>query len=239
MSEAAVAKWDQSEFDATLQLYLRETSRTLRDAVNTKGFYVARGAVRNTLKASRSRIQAELGKNVSTVHSISGGKIYYKRTTELTSSSQHDAPLAALIINKRLGRSHKSGLYGRDMSRAIRQLLGARQRSVAFIASGWIPAIKKLAPAVPSRDRSGAPAMDGTPYTGTTTKGDATLAADSNLMVVTIENRVTSKHDPKHAIERIGSAGLQVAFDHEAASMQEYIARKLEEPTARFNAKNK
>ncbi len=143
----ARSTWNQTAFDNVLKEYMRNTSRDTVTAINTKGFYIARAATRLTMKAGKDKITAALDKVTSVQKVNRSGKTYTSRKRELVMGTEHtEAPLAALLINARLGRSNKTGLYGRAMRTAIRVLVNARRRSNAFLASGWLDAIKTLAP---------------------------------------------------------------------------------------------
>lgn len=219
--------WDDARFKRILTEYLKVTSRDTVVAVNTKGFYIARAATRETLKAGKEKIQNELGRIISIQKTSKKGTKYYRKGLVLTHGAEHpDAPLAALILNKRKGRHQEPGLYGRDMKWAIRHLIGARRRSNAFIASGWIDAIKALEPLA---DRGKRPEMAsatemkryGVP------KGEAIPAIVGSNIVCQIINNAIAKRDKKDAIGKYGGDGLRAAFEHEAASMIQYLEQKL------------
>lgn len=57
-------------------------------------------------------------------------------------------PLLALIINKRRGAKGEHGLYGERMQKAVESLWKARVSSIAFLRSGWLPAVGAFARAI-------------------------------------------------------------------------------------------
>src|SRR3990167_6345896 len=143
-----MSNWDQSQFDAALKAHLANTSRTIERVINGRAYFVALAAIRLTVKVSAAKIEAELGRIVRVEKISKKGRKYNRKQLQLTPGRDGRAPLAALIINKRLGRGETfhglsgRGAYGREMRDAIKYLIGVRKRSVAFIASGWIPALR-------------------------------------------------------------------------------------------------
>src|SRR5436853_2213008 len=113
--------------------------------VNTKAYYISRKASWFTAKTSRAAIADSLGSRAG------GGRLKLRPGTDT------DAPLAALIVQSRRAAKGQKGLYGIEMATAINQLISSRLKSIAFLRSGWLPAIRLLAPLA---DRGGAPPMD-------------------------------------------------------------------------------
>lgn len=242
MADTVKIRWDQSRFDRTFARYMEHTSRDLVTAINTKSYFIARKATWFTHKADRGKIESSLGRRITTMKTvIKGGKarLVSRRGLELTRAKQYNAPLAGLIINKRRGKKAsggKGGLTGRDMARAIRDLLAARLRSVAYFRSGWLAAIKRLAPLA---DKAGAPPMDTSARTyGGVAKGSVYPAVNlSTKSASTIINEAWSRHDQSNAaFYKHASRGLQRAFDDETKSMARYIKDKMLAAENQFNA---
>lgn len=231
------ARWDQSKFDRTFEKYMEHASRDLVTAINTKAWYIARKATWFTHKADAGKIQSQLGRRVTVSHSVikNGAARMVKRShMELTQARDHDAPLAALIVNKRRGRKGEKGLQGREMVQAIRDMLAFRMSSIAYTKSGWLPAIRALASLA---DRTNPPPMDTTAKARGRVKGEAVPAlALHSKSAATILNEAWAKHDSTNAFYRYGASGLQRAFNDEAASMSQYIRRKMLEAESEFNA---
>ena len=116
----ATWKVDHREFDRTLREYRRISKRTPDVIVNTKGFYIARGAVRHSVRASTAAIRAFI--------------------------RQDSGRIAGMIINKARGKRGQKGLYGDRMTEAIALMLAARLKGRGFLGSGWLPAVKALQP---------------------------------------------------------------------------------------------
>lgn len=228
--------WDQSVFDKTLKQYLQlNTSRTFPEILNSKAYFIARASTWFTAKADKLRIQTGLGQIVTVNRLNKKGKTVRKRELILV-KAENNAPLAALIINARRRAAGQPGLKGGEMERAIRKLIGARTRSVAFLKSGWLPAIRTLAPLA---DRRGAPAQDpaariiGQPK-GTAIPARGGLQIKSTIVNLAFGNRADS--ESKARAMRVAERGLQRAFDNEVASMNQYFERKMKPDADKFNA---
>lgn len=232
--------WDQSVFDSTLKDYSQVSKRTHQVIVNTKAFYVARKAVWFTHKADIQRVKNALGQIISVNRITKAGKIA-KRKTVILKQGRGAAPLAALMISKRLASAGKrSPFYGRSrsagaaaMTRMVMKLMRARARSVAFLKSGWLPAIKKLAPYA---DKGSKPPIDNAAKIIGRDKGTAKPALATTNPVAEIINLATTRRDRKGALVKYGAPGLQRAFDDEAKSMVSYIEAKMAKDAARWNA---
>jgi hypothetical protein len=234
--------WDQSKFDDALLDYMKVTDKTLTEVLNTKAYYIARKALWFTKKADSGDIDKQLGHLVSVTHSV-GARMTSKKGLSLVSRTRsrngkdYEAPYAALIINKRRGRKGQKGLYGAEMEQAIRDMLASRRRSIAFLKSGWIPAIRILESFAKDKSKAGVPPGND----GAVSRRDHGIAyvAQENAAdkVVTIINAAHAQNDKKDALTLYGSRALQVAFDDEAASMEAHIAQKMSDPTDAANKK--
>jgi hypothetical protein len=221
----AHSTWDQAKFDTILKRYLEVTSRDVVTAINTKAYFIARKAVWFTAKADPGKIKSDLGELVRVQRLTKRGNFVWRRELRLTEADEKEAPLAALIINKRRGKHKQSGLYGKEMARAIRDMLAARMRSVAFIKSCWLPAIRTLAPLA---DKRGVPPIDPTAKEIGVPKGSAEPARPTaGIIMATIINAAETKRDTKNAIGKYGMRGLAMAFEDEANSMLDYIMTHL------------
>jgi len=197
MSSPVSIRINTREFDRVLRQYLAVTKRDLPDVVNAKAFFIARRAVVETPKAKLGRMSRATG------------------------------AILGRIVNKRRGKDGLKGLYGKEMSKVVEIIYAARRRSVAFLKSGWLPAIRKLELAVPSKYRRGAARNDRSAKQVGKPKGSATVAREGWRVVAKIENAALAKHDKKEALSLFGGPALQRAFDYETQSMKEYIAKKL------------
>lgn len=216
--------FEQTQFNNVLKQYLQWTKRTLSEVLNSKAYFVARKALWHTHKADPAVIRDSLNQFVST-----------SRTTKSGRDVRSDAPRAALIINARRGARGEPGLYGSEMARGVRQLIATRVKSVAFIKSGWIPAIRILGTF--ARDKGGAAPVDRSAKVYGAEKGAAYPAVEGEQMTSRIVNSATGRSGSGYkALDKYGGAGLELAFYDEAGSMQDYIERKMAEDAARANA---
>ena len=213
--------WDQTKFDQALDLYLTVCSRERTDAINSKAFFIARKSLWFTTKTSEDRIITELMELV-TVTSQQGN---VSRTAQV--------PLSVAIVQSRRGKRNEPGLYSSELVKAVGALFRLRLRSRAFLASGWLPAIKTLSPVAKDKSKT-FPTDNSVKRIGAAT-GSATIANDASLAVATIINSATAKHDKKDALTRYGGPALNEAFADETADIYEYIDRKLAPATAQAN----
>ena len=223
MAKAVSFRVNLTEFDSTLRRYREISKRDPKKICDTKGFFIARRAVIETQKADGAKIKGELGRGIVKKHQQVGMSL---RTVKRFSrfGLQVDVPLAALIINKRRGKGR--GLYGAEMTEAIRSMLAARMRSIAFLKSGWLPAIRAL---VGLADTRGAPRQESGPAQVGKAKGYAVPASEGWKARTTIVNMADAKHSNQQALIKYGEPALQRAFDSETKSMLDYMERKLRE----------
>lgn len=221
----ATLKINTRDFRATLTEYRKVSRRDLATILNTKAFYIARGAVRNTVKADRNKIRADLN-----------SPAYQVDLKGKNPTATDFPPLAAAIINSRRGKAGLKGLYGADMRAAIRSLINARQRSRAFVASGFIAAIKKFFPL--AERKSQAPRNDSTVKQYGQAKGSAVVATDASWkMLASITNTASGPRETRDALERYGGPALQQAVNDEVRSMKQYMLDKFSATAKKFSAK--
>lgn len=202
------------------------TSRALPDVLNKKGFFIARRAVIETPKASAANIKAELGR----VTKHRGGT----RTMKLTAStSRPTMSLAEAILRARIYLKGGTQPTKQEMQGELLKFLSARMRSIAFLKSGWLPAIRKLESAI--REKSGLERMG---YRDArqvgAAKGDAIPARPGFRVRVIITNSASARRDARGALLKYGGPALQRAVDYEAKSMLEEIARREAEEAKRL-----
>lgn len=190
---------DSREFDRTLRRYVEFSKRDFPTICNTKAFFIARRAVIETPKAQKSDINRLI--------------------------SRTGAVILGKIINKRRGEKGLRGLTGEAMRQAQLVVIAARKRSVAFLKSGWLPAIRILEPLSEKRGAPRRPGRDVVEYGKK--KGSATPARPGFKIYSQIVNAADAKHDKKGALLTYGLPALQKAFNFETLSMKEYIERKM------------
>jgi hypothetical protein len=190
-------KWNEAEFNATLRKYALVSKRALPDICNKKALFIARGAIRETPAVSADEIKAFINSD--------GGATIGK------------------IINARRAAKGEKGLQGKDMAAAVKLIQSARLRSRSFLKSGWIWAIRQLAPLVGASSNSGA---RGAKAIGKA-KGRAEPARPGWRVVSKIINTVTAAWDKREGADKIATPALQRAFDKERLSMEAEIERRL------------
>lgn len=229
------------EFRATMREYREVSKRDDASILNTKGLYIALGALGITHRADPNLIQIELEALTQTRSTNKNGGLGRKQNINVkrynARGQQYDVPLVALLINSQRAKKGQKGLYGDDMKSAVKGFIGSRKRSAAFIASGWLPAVKVFAPLA---ERIGSkPRQDYTPRQYGQAKGSGTAAQTSDYVPTAILSNFANAKGPtgSKALEKYATAALQTAFNDEMRSMKEYIERKKQETANRFNAR--
>jgi len=220
-------------FNDALKEYMKVTRRSLQEVLNNKAYFIAVNALNTTYKADKGKITAALGKPVTISYASKKGKARSKKTVAYGSSAKTSsgAPLAALIINARKGRGGKPGLYGAKMTQAIRKMINARLRAVNFVRSSWIPAIRQLSTLV---KKGGGPRPDTSVKQLGKPKGGASPAVvNGNMVKASIWSAIEKKAP---FIRQVLEHGISKALRQEAASMREYVAKKLSEDTRKFHS---
>lgn len=229
-------KINTAAFRNTLNEYKNYTKRDLATILNTKAFFIARGAARNTHRANAGKIATEFGKAFK-LNTLKSGKFSRNKRGKFVFGAMGrdiEAPLLALIINKQRGRSGKKGLQGAEMEDMMRRVFRARMASIAFLASGFIPSIKGFRPYADYVSK--APPMDKQSKQIGQAKGGFVIAQPGWTPRAVIWNSASAKRDHRAALEKHGGAGLQQATDEEVASMRQYIEQKLQQTANKFNA---
>jgi len=219
--------WDQSEFDRALLSYLRVTRHTLPEVLNKKALYLARGALQFTPRASRAAIEA-LGIVAYRIASKTGRRLKKaKAIYNVTDSRARHILLAAWRK-----RGELSGKSEADIQAGVKKLIAARLRSIAFLASGWIPAIRAMA----RKTGEAATTLDARQFGRP--KGRGVPASDGWDPVAVIENNVTPT-DEHGAVKEVPAmrAALEQAFAKELASMQQFVIDRMQQDANKVNAK--
>ena len=225
---------DMREWNATLPRYLAVSTNTLADIVNTKGFYIARGATRETYRANSDKFEAELGVTGYNVKQVTRGKNkgkFRKGVKIIAKYSLAEGILRSRDYDKGRKQMTKVEMLGRP-----HRLINARKRATGFIAAGWIPAIKALQPY--QKGGGGQKQDSSVKKWGPTDIGGGMPARPGWSPIVEIWNAAIP---PKHPTSRSGlsllihaTEGLQVALNNEVASMKAYIERKMQQDVDRF-----
>jgi len=127
---------DMTSFKKTMNAYLASTSKSMVRALNSKAYEIAWQAEKLTKRASRAAIE-ELGVIATQVFKKNGDRL--RRTRSIYAKSSRARAIVA-------ARKRKTGeeIITRDLEKEAAKLIGARLKAVGYLASGWIPAIRRL-----------------------------------------------------------------------------------------------
>ena len=219
---------DTAEFNASLARYVHVAKKDMATILNTKAFYVARKACWWTQRADKAKVKAYtdgmVQVNKAKIRNDITGRMAARKSRTYTRTGAN-VPQIALVINKRKGIVGDKGLRGDDMTDAMAREAGRRQRSVGFVAAGWIEAIRILDPK--AEEKAAAAAIRGVKIYGVP-KGGATFATPDKLSL-SIFNTAKARSDKSgDGWMRVASEGLQVAIRDETASMDAYMAKKMQ-----------
>lgn len=225
---------DMREFKAALRDYMRVTSKDVATVLNTKALFIARAATVTTKKADKGQIQTELQSGA--VQRVKINKTG-KRKGQYGKRGRVFGTLAERILWKRAHQKGELPTY-REMGVKVRRFINARKRSIAYIAAGWIPAIRILSAA--GVDRGGPRQDRSVKRRGSRMIGDATPARPTKRLNSYSEIRNSAVplkgSTGESALDKHGVAGLQKAVNREVASMRSYITKKLARTAKRFSA---
>lgn len=199
---------DTSNFDKALKEYIRNSKKDCQDIVNQKAYWIAIRAIKETYKADKDQIRT---------------------TLEGPSDTFPNLTLAEAIVLTRNRQSVKKKMTRAELKREGKKLINQRIRAIGFLKSGWLPAVRILAPKVNKRytvgltrlgkgkDKGGAE-----PARQSTTSCKATIWSD-----IIADNNTKAQNYRK--------IGLQRALNAEAASMNAYVESKLRKRAEQFN----
>jgi hypothetical protein len=222
MPDGVSFKIDDREFQRTLRKYVLVSSRTIPDIVNTKAFFIARRAVIETPKVGSQIIREQLKETVIATRHVGP-----------QAGTSDEIPRIIALVQRRgaylrgISGKMSRAYYLKLLSNAIKEKVGARAKSSAFLKSGWLPAIKILASLVKST--RGAARSDSSVKQVGRSKGTATPARAGFRVRAIIENAANATRDKKDALIKYGGPALQKAFDFERQSMLDYMQKKLSE----------
>lgn len=216
------------EFDRTLKQYMELSKRDWAQVFNTKGFFIARRATVETKKASAAEIRKLRERAVVGTGTKNGRQIKVRDPLATTR--------AARILQAQRRKDGRPAIKARDLPAAVRKFIARRMSSIAYLRSGWIPAIKLLEPLADFRGR---PRADNSAKQFGRPKGGAKPARNFWRTVCQIFNSAVTRKQGDEGLRKFGQAGLQRAFDHELRSMRDYIERKLQDRARRLGIRTR
>lgn len=219
------------EFNKILQACADASSRTFPQFINGQGLRMASFAVQETQRADASAIAAKLGQTSTRIRSLRNGAMLKHPRRVFSSRASLDL---YRIINWRRERTGRKPLGGKAMSVPARKMRAAALRSTAFIAAGWIYAVRGLARAVGYAESKPTGPKLGTKISGKE-KGwvnpakfalNAQVACEigNTSLIAMSEARTGSR--PGNPLP-IAWRGLVRARDLTARDMLEHLAQKL------------
>jgi len=223
----SISKASQRDFDRTLKSYLAVNQRTLPEALNEKGYFIAGGAIRHTHKADADKIRSELGAAMTSVIGKRGKALKRKKLSFVGSYSM---TLAVAVVVAKLRKAGKVIPKASELAEMGLNLIRTRLRSVAFIRSGWLPALRRLA----RFSKYGKLKFEMPRQYGKAKGGvSPATASQGDFAKCVIWNSAGGESKHREAILKYGAPGLEAAVMEETASMKEYLQGKL-----RNNAKS-
>lgn len=202
---------DTREFNAALQLYMRHSKRDLAFVVNKRAINVSFIAMRKTPAATAGKINRQLRKRIA----VDGRK------------GKKKPPLVALMINKGSnkigGEKPAKGLYGAAMAEEIREVIGKRQRTRAYIKSGFIKTIRDLE----KRDRGRQKRQPRNVQTFSRQAGQGKPAFAGINPTAEIINFATGAKE-------IAGPALQSALNADAADMRKFTAKRMQQTANKY-----
>ena len=207
----------------------KTSSRSCVDFINGQALRVTTFAIQYTEKANVQEVQHVLGQ----VGKVTKGK----RTLRDDVGNTLAARILQKIFNEKGQWADRKGraVKGKTLADKVRNFIARRSRSVAFIKSGWIPAVKKLASVVKKKPQTASVSAQGSRQIGKP-KGRAVPAAFylTRRIECIIENTI-----PAHVkgTGSIAEKGLRQALREAARDMIETLAKRLKQDLRQFGAK--
>ena len=221
---ATVMRIEAREFNATLRRYQRVSESTFPDICNRKALFIAMGAQNKTPKTEWDAARTKLGAHVNVRAVI--GKRGPGRRFKLALDDHYGSTLAVRIIVARLRRAGERIPSADALKAMALKLIRARAASVAFIKSGWRPAIQILK----RRTRGTPAAADPAARRIGAVKGGAEAAKPGDFCRAVIFHLAQAKKfgtKNKEALFKFGGPALQAAFAEETRTTKAEIERRL------------
>ena len=192
---------DMTEFNRTFAEYMKYTNKTAASALNTKMVYILQGAIRKTKKASALAIRSQLNAGF---------------------------PSMKERIVMKLAKEHGEKISKREVRLRAKRLLGAKIRSIGFVLSGWLPAMKKTLPYSEKKSVI-VPSQRGKD------KGGAKPAPLSGSTYCSAESwNEVSGNPPSAFVQQVKMDGVAKSFAKEIASMVTYLEKKWKDGGKQF-----
>jgi len=227
---------DTREFDAALNAVAQGSRRTFAEVVNGQALALAFRAIKRTKAADATKVAWRLGQ-IGT--KIVVDKKTGKRKKGARIYSQEQNSLAARIVNARRLEKGQQTLHGKALVAAARDFIIASVRSVKYIRSGWLPAVRILKLAQAKIQSSvGVTMADGGKIIGRE-KGTAFPASSVSGPSASAEivNRAGVIDDKHNSPESIAIAGLQAAMAESVEDMRRHAAERIQKEFDKHSAR--
>jgi hypothetical protein len=212
---------DFTEFQKAFREHSELTKRSLANNINTKLYFVARAAARNTPKVNRAELESDLGVVGYKLQFKKNGQLRKRQRAKIDHAITKPAALIYLLVQAARRKSGQKGLYGAAMRGAVNETLKRRIRGIGTLRKGWFMGIKQLGRA--------AGIIDDTPNPSPIRiKGASvgTPAIDSWNPEARIEYKTNARVDGQLVIHPSVEKALAKAFADETRSMEAYIRAK-------------
>jgi hypothetical protein len=223
---ATVFNFDSREFNATLRRYKQVSQASWPDICNRKALFIAMGAQNQTPKAGWGDAREKLGAIITTTAIIGKRGPGRRMRLSLDPIYNYYDTLAVKIVVARLRRAGKPIPSAGDLKAMALQMIRVRAASVAFIKSGWRPAIQIL-----KRRTRGTPAeTDPAARQIGVAKGGAEAAKKGDMCRVVIFNLAQAKKfgtKHKNALFEFGGPALARAFAEEQRTTEAEIEKRM------------
>lgn len=198
---------DDRQFQKQMLVYLKTSKRTVAKGLNVKSYFIVKKALRMTRKADKKKIQRHLAWNGKNANRLRRWAL------------KHMPKLKTDAERKKFFKKMKS----------------ARVRSVGYLKSGWIPALKAFGRITNQSKKSKGVTARGI------AKGYGRWAKASISPKATFANSTGyksgrgkgQKYSQQTALKKYGKPALGRAFQSEARSMKRYMEKKMQEATNR------
>lgn len=219
---------DMTQFRAAASELFRRSRRTWAFFVNSQLYWLAIRAIRETEKADPTQISWVLGQ-IGTKVSKSRKTGEYKARGRMVKEDS----FAARIINARRRDAPLPLLWGAELTKAATALINARVKSVGFVRSGWLEAIRVLKRAM-SKDQQ---------YTTFGSKKALVLdkpderqrgrpkgwaAAVQTVFGFVVEGVIANTALREAEARDVAARGLQKAIAIQTQDMKEELARRMQ-----------
>lgn len=198
---------NEAKFHRMMKDYLELTSKSVAEAMNYKAYMIALFAIRKTKKTTAGRIK----------------KFWNSANTK--KSKIDKTPLVPKIVSAWKGYNRKT--QRGVLEGSIEEIRDRRLKSIGFLRSGWIPAIKALASHTGGRVKK----VSKNDSRIQKIHGKAKKAKRGSGLdaVASIEN-YTGRYsdDAADALAKFGKAGLEKGIEMEARETVKYLAKKFQ-----------